>query len=273
MRSDHMTSVQSQPSGVAIVTGASSGIGAAYAEQLAERGFKLVLVARRKDRLELLAGKILSDYAIESEIVSADLTSKADLALLEHKIAKRHDISLLVNNAGSGAMGLTAEFDADRIERLIRLNVVALARLSHAALAKFRSRGSGGLINIGSIVSYGPSPIAATYTATKAFVSNFTRSLQMEYRDSGVVVQLVQPGPVKSEFFEASQAPSGLFSEASFMTSEQLVRAALLGFDRKETVTTPSLADLSRWEQLENARKGFLAGATSGLVASRYSHF
>jgi short-subunit dehydrogenase len=266
-----MTSVQSQPSGVAIVTGASSGIGAAYAEQLAERGFRLVLVARRKDRLKLLAGKILSEYGIESEIVSADLTNKADLALLEEDIARRSDLSLLVNNAGSGAMGLTAEFDADRIEGLIQLNVVALARLSHAALVRFRARGSGSLINIGSIVSYGPSPIAATYTATKAFVSNFTRSLQMEYRDSGIAIQLVQPGPVKSEFFEASQAPS-VFSEADFMTPEQLVRAALLGFDRKETVTTPSLADLSRWEQLEKARKEFLAGATSGLLALRYSY-
>lgn len=272
MPSSQMASMRSQSLGVAIVTGASSGIGAAYAEQLAGRGYKLILVARRRDRLALLADKIMSSHGIESEIVAADLTSKVDLALLEEDIAKRDDISLLVNNAGSGAMGPTAEFDADRIEGLIRLNVVALARLSHAALAGFRTRGAGGLINIGSIVSYGPSPIAATYTATKAFVSNFTRSLQMEYGDGEIAIQLVQPGPVKSEFFEASQVPPGIFPEASFMTPEQLVRAAMLGFDRGETVTTPSLADLSGWEQLEKARKEFLAAATSGLVASRYSH-
>jgi short-subunit dehydrogenase len=272
MPSSQMTCMQSQSLGVAIVTGASSGIGTAYAEQLAERGYKLVLVARRRDRLELLAGKILSRYGVESEVVAADLTNKVHLTALEEDIAKRGDVSLLVNNAGSGAMGPTAQFDANRIEGLIHLNVVALARLSHAALAGFRIRGSGALINIGSIVSYGPSPIAATYTATKAFASNFTRSLQMEYRDSKIAIQLVQPGPVKTEFFEASQAPSGVFSQASFMTPEQLVRAALLGLDRGETVTTPSLADLTRWEQLERAQKEFLAGATSGLVASRYSH-
>jgi short-subunit dehydrogenase len=257
--------------GAAVITGASSGIGSAYAARLAARGYDLVLVARRRDRLRMLADELSGRHGVASDVIVADVTDKGDLSSLEEFLREREDLGLLVNNAGSGALGSTAEFDAERMEQLIRLNVIALARLSHAALSGFRRRGAGGLINIGSIMAYLPSAMAATYSGTKAFVSNFTRSLQLEYRDSEIVIQLVQPGPVRTEFFEVSQAPAGIFREQHFMNAGDLVEAALRGFDQREAVTTPSLAEIGRWHELEKARTEFLAGAMSGVVAHRYS--
>lgn len=259
-----------QPVGTAVITGASSGIGSVYADRLAARGHDLLLVARRRDRLEALAEVIGKRHDVTAEIAAIDVTDSGDLASIEAQLRERGDVSMLVNNAGSGALGPTAAVDVDRIDNLIRLNVVALARLSHAALIGFRRRGSGGMINIGSIMAHCPSATAGVYSATKAFVANFTRSLQMEHRGSAIVIQLVQPGPVRTEFFVASGATEDIFPSESFLTAEQLVDAALKGFDNREAVTTPSLLDLSLWDSLETTRKNFLANVGSGSVAARY---
>ena len=203
-------------------------------------------------------------HGVTVEIAAIDVTDSGDLASIEAQLRERDDVSVLVNNAGSGALGATSAVDADRIDNLIRLNVMALARLSHAALIGFRRRGSGAMINIGSIMAYCPSATAGTYSATKAFVANFTRSLQMEHRGSAIVIQLVQPGPVRTEFFVASGATEDIFPSESFLTAEQLVDAALKGFDNREAVTTPSLLDLSALGfTYDDAPRTFLANVGS----------
>lgn len=264
-----MINPQSRPR--AVITGASSGIGAAYADRLAARGHDLIIVARRTDRLAALAAEITGKHGVAVEIITADLSSAPDLARVETLLRDRDDIDLLVNNAGEGGLGRSATLDVAVLERVITLNVVALTRLSHAALAAFRRRGAGGLINIGSVIALSPSPTAAAYSGSKAFVLNFTRSLQLEYADSGIQIQLIQPGPIHTEFFAAAGVSDSIFPAEYFLTVDQLVDAALSGFDQGERVTTPSLPDLATWEVLERAREQFMADTRSGQVAARYS--
>lgn len=186
--------------GTAVVTGASSGIGAIYAERLAARGYPLLLVARRADRLHAMAAELSSQYGIAVDLMVADLGQSDDLAALEKRL-ESEAISVLVNNAGTGGLGPTASSSADSLESLIRLNVVSLTRLSLAALASFRRRGSGTLINIGSMIALAPNAMGATYSATKAFVLNFTRSLAIEYAKTDIRIQVVCPvlsGPSSS---------------------------------------------------------------------------
>ena len=262
---------QAQFSGAAVITGASSGIGAVYADRLAARGHDLVLVARRRDRLESLAMTLEDKHGATSRIVVADLADPTDLAGVESLLAEDDDIEVLVNNAGAGGLGGAAEVGVEVWERVVKLNMLAPARLSHAALRGFRRRNRGGLINIGSVVAFAPGAVGAIYTGSKAFVLNFTRSLQAEYAATPLRIQLVQPGPVRSEFFGVAGVSADIFPATSFLTAEQLVDAALTGFDQGEAVSTPSLLDLDAWRALESAREGFMAGVGSGRVAGRYA--
>ncbi|MDU3047492.1 SDR family NAD(P)-dependent oxidoreductase, partial [Bradyrhizobium sp.] len=164
----------------AVVTGASSGIGVAYAERLAARGYHLILVARRRERLEETARNIRAKTNVTVEIVTADLGDSNDLSRVATLIEGREDIDLLVNNAGLGALGLTAQVSAAALDNLIKINVQALTRLTHAALPGFLRRDRGTIINIASIIALMPTPTGAGYSGSKAYVLNFTRSLQME---------------------------------------------------------------------------------------------
>ena len=188
---------------VSVITGASSGIGAAYAERLAARGGDLLLVARRGDRLEGLADRLRKAHGVEVETLVADLQDARDLRPLEIRLETR-PVAMLVNNAGAGGLGPTALTGADAQERLIDLNIVALARLSLAALKGFREAGRGTLVNIASVVAFSPSAGGAAYSGSKAFVLNFTRALQMEYGKSDFRIQVVLPGPIRTEFFSSS---------------------------------------------------------------------
>ena len=190
--------------GTAVVTGASSGIGAVYADRLAARGHDLILVARRLDRLQALAQRLRDDHGRQVEVVAADLADAAGLQRVEALFDGQRDIAMLVNCAGLGALGPAAQVDAREVDRLVMVNIHALTRLSLAAARLFATRGRGTLINIGSILALMPLPGASSYSASKAYVLSFTRSLQAELAPSGVTVQAVMPSLVRSEFFGAS---------------------------------------------------------------------
>ena len=255
--------------GMAVVTGASSGIGAAYADRLAARGHALLLVARRKDRLDAAAQQLSARHGVRVETLVADLQRRDDLAVLEQRLAQS-PVSVLVNNAGAGVLGPTARSTADAMEGLIRLNIVALTRLSHAALTGFRTRGAGTLVNLGSIIALAPNPGGAVYSGTKAYVLNFTQSLQMEHKGTAIRIQVVMPGPIRTEFFTSQGLTDAIFPDKSFITAEQLVDAAIAGLDAGELVTSPTLTSVETWSAVEDARRQYLAETTAGQVAARY---
>ena len=257
------------PRSLAVVTGASSGIGKAYADRLAAQGHALLLVARRRDRLTEVATDLAGRHGVPVDTLVADLEQPADLAVLEQRLSSE-PVAVLVNNAGAGGLGPTSKSTADKMESLIRLNIVALTRLSHAALAGFRARGAGTLVNIGSIIAFAPSKGGAVYSGSKAYVLNFTRSLQLEYADSGLRIQVVMPGPIRTEFFSSQGLSDGIFPDQSFITAEQLVDAALAGLAAGELVTTPTLCDRSIWAGLEAERGRYMAQVMAGTVAPHY---
>src|SRR3954453_19347003 len=207
----------------AVVTGASSGIGVAYAERMAERGYDFIRVPRRRDRLEDVAKRITSQAKCVVEIVTADLADAKDLLRIEALLTEREDIDILINNAGLGALGPTSKVTADALENLIKINILALTRLSHAALPGYLRGHSGTIINIASMIAVIPTPSGAGYSGSKAYVLNFTRSLQMELSKTGVTVQAVLPGPVRTEFFQASGLAAAPFPDELFMSPDELV--------------------------------------------------
>ncbi|MBV8682418.1 MAG: SDR family NAD(P)-dependent oxidoreductase [Caulobacteraceae bacterium] len=234
----------SLPIGRAAISGASSGIGAAYADRLARRGFDLLLIARRADRLESLASTLVEAYGVDVQTFAADLENPASLAAAAARV-REPDVSILINTAGAAGPDPTAEVTAGQIERMFRLNVVALSRLSHAALANFRADGRGLLVNIGS-VAHSASPNTAAYSGSRAYVLNFTHSLRAEHATHpGVQIQLVLTGPSGPELFSSDRAD---------FTPEQLVDAALAGAEAGELVTFPAMADPALWERLEGAQ-------------------
>ena len=254
-----------------IVTGASSGIGVAYAERMAERGYDLILVARRRDRLEDVAKRIQIKAKRTVEIVIADLADAKDLLRIEALLTEREDIDVLINNAGLGALGPTSKVTADALENLIKINILALTRLTHAALPGFLRRNSGTIINIASMIAVMPTPSGAGYSGSKAYVLNFTRSLQMELAKTSIIVQAVLPGPVRTEFFEASGLTAPFPSEL-FMSADQLVDTSLQALDQGELVCFPSLENASLWTGFEDARIALSrALMQSGKPATRYS--
>lgn len=252
----------------ALVTGASSGIGAAYSDRLAARGHDLILVARRRDRLEELAERLRSIHDIEVEVVLAELSDQQDLATVEAMIAKRPDIEVLVNCAGLGALGLGVSVDQGSVDTLIKVNILALTQLSLAAARAFLERKHGTIINIGSIIGLMPLPGAASYGASKAYVLHFSRALQAELASSDVTVQVVMPGMVRSEFFGGKPTP---FPEHLFMSAETLVDSALHALDQGELICFPTLHDPDAWAGFDQAR-GHLAKELmqNGVPAERY---
>ncbi|WP_244432748.1 SDR family oxidoreductase [Afipia sp. OHSU_II-C1] len=256
----------------AVVTGASSGIGVAYAERMAERGYNLILVARRLNRLEEIAGRIKLKTNRTVELVSADLSDAKDLSRVETLLAQREDIDVLINNAGLGALAPTLQTSADALENMIKVNVLALTRLSHAILPGLLKRNRGSIINIASMIAVMPSPIGGGYSGSKAFVLNFTRSLQLEVAKTNVVIQAVLPGPVRTEFFQASGLAASPFPDEMLMSAEELADTSLRALDRGELVCFPSLENLSLWTAFEEARVALSrALMKSGRPAARYS--
>lgn len=263
-----MTNVNS--SKVALITGASSGIGAVYADRLAARGYDLILVARRADRLEALSAQVAKAHGIKAEAIVADLTQDEDLARVEAVLATRENLRVLVNNAGVARLGPAAQTPANDAKSQIALNITALTRLSQAVLPAFVARNQGVIINIASVLAIHSLPISAVYSGTKAFVLQYSRGLQQELAGTGVKVQLVLPASTATELWDASGVPLSALNKASVMTTENMVDAALAGFDQGEAVTWPSVADASLWEKYEAARSELFANTQVGTPAARY---
>lgn len=256
--------------GTALVTGASSGIGAVYAAQLARRGYDLVLVARNRDRLATLAERITNETHRDVEVLAADLGNRADLAAVEARLRDDASLTLLVNNAGIGTHTPLVESDVDHMTRMIRLNVTALTRLTYAAAPGFVARGQGAIINIASIVSIAPEILNGVYGGTKAFVLAFSQSLQHELAPKGIRIQAVLPGATATDFWETGGLPLEHLDSAIVMSAEDMVSAALAGFERGETVTIPSLHDEEEWNTFEAARRAMSAHLSSNTPAPRY---
>ena len=263
-----MTSTQSQ--GTALVTGASSGIGAVYAQRLAARGFDLLLVARDLQRLEEAATQLRAEHGVQVEVLKADLTQKEDVLKLEQRLRSDSSINLLLNNAGVAADGLLANADTDQLERLIQLNVTTVTRLASAAAASFAKAGRGTIINIASVVALFSERFNATYSASKAYVLSLTQSLNAELDGTGVKVQAVLPGVTRTEIWErsgidATQIPADMVMEAG-----EMVDAALSGLDQGELITIPSLPNLSEWESYVAARHAMAPNLSRSQAAARY---
>jgi short-subunit dehydrogenase len=256
--------------GTALITGASSGIGAVYADRLARRGYDLILVARNESRLKALAQRLTAETGRHVETVAADLNDKADLARIEAILGSDTRIALLVNNAGVGAVTPLLGSDIDKMDAMIALNVGALTRLTYAAAPGFVARGGGAFINIASIVAISPETLNGVYGATKAYVLALSHSLQHELADKGIRVQAVLPGATATEFWDIAGLPHQNLPKAIVMTAEDMVDAALAGFDQGELVTIPSLPDQNEWNTFEGARRAMSQRLSDAVPAARY---
>jgi uncharacterized protein len=257
--------------GTALVTGASSGIGAIYADRLAARGYNLILVARNRARLDALAARITDGTRRSVEVVAADLALKPDLARVETILRTDASVTLLVNNAGIGAPVPTWEADVDLMAQMIDINVTALMRLSYAAVPGFVARGGGTIVNIASVVALAPEFLLnGVYGASKAFVVALSASLQSELADKGVRVQVVLPGATATEFWDTSGVPLAGVPTEIVMPAEAMVDAALAGLDLGETVTIPALPDPAAWNAYEAARAAMVPHLSQAVPAERY---
>ena len=222
----------------ALVTGASSGIGRAMAELLARRGTDLVITARDGDRLRALASELRS--TVEAEVLVADLGDRAQLdRVVERLGATEAPIDLLINNAGFGFSGDFIDLDADDETAVVDVNIVALHRLAHAAGTAMSARGRGGILNVSSIAGYGPSPRAATYAATKAFVTSFSEALHAELGPQGVTVSCLCPGLTRTEFQQRAGSRTDNTPDFLWQTAEEVAEAGLVGLDRGRAVVVP----------------------------------
>ncbi|MCD5971994.1 SDR family NAD(P)-dependent oxidoreductase [Pseudomonas quasicaspiana] len=251
-----------------LITGASSGIGAIYAKRFASRGHDLVLVARDKARLDALALQLREENGVAVEVLQADLTQSADLTALEARLREDTQIGILINNAGMAQSGGIVQQGADAIEKLITLNVTAVTRLAAAVAPRFAQTGTGSIVNIGSVVGLAPEFGMTVYGATKAFVLFLSQGLNLELSPSGVYVQAVLPAATRTEIWE--RAGIDVNTIADVMDVEELVDAALVGFDRRELVTIPPLHVAERWDALDVARQGLLSDIRQANAAERY---
>lgn len=252
----------------ALVTGASSGIGATYADRLARRGHDLVLVARNKARLEALAERLRTETGVSIDILPADLADAAERAAVEQRLRDDARIGLLVNNAGTSLGGTFIEQSIDDVERLITLNGTALARLASAVAPRLAQAGQGAIINIGSVVGLAPEFGMPVYGATKAFVLHFSQALAQQLGPQGVYVQAVLPAATRTEIW--GHAGVDVNQVEGVMEVGDLVDAALAGFDRREAVTIPPLHDEALWAAFEAARQAMLPGFGQSRPAPRY---
>jgi short-subunit dehydrogenase len=262
--------MSTSPKGVAVVTGASAGIGAIYADRLARRGYDLILVARNQARLDQVADRIAGATGRLVKRVAADLNDKADLKRIETILAGDRSITMLVNNAGVGALEPLLTSDIEAMQAMIDLNVTALTRLTYAAAPAFVARGGGTIINIGSVVAIAPEVLNGVYGASKAFVLAFSQSLYKELAEKNVRIQVVLPGATATNFWDAAGGSLENVPSQILMSSDDLVDAALAGFDQGEVVTIPSLPDAADWAAYESARQQLTPNLSLNSVPARY---
>lgn len=253
---------------VALITGASTGIGAVYADRLAKRGYDLILVARNGKRMEAVATPLRA-AGTKVDIITADLTEHNDLLRVEDHIRQHPEISLLVNNAGTTTPGGFGNTDVEAVDHLIRLNVTSVARLSRVALDGLLKHKDGAIINIASVMAFAPELNKAVYTASKSFVLTFSQTLQSELEQQGLYVQAVLPAATRTEIWD--HAGQNVDDITGVMEVADLVDAALVGFDRKEKVTIPPLQDDAQWNDHEATRLVLLTNFSHSTPGARYT--
>jgi uncharacterized protein len=256
--------------GTALITGASSGIGAVYADRLARRGYDLILVARNRDRLDRLASRLTTATDRTVRVVEADLGKTQDLRSVEEILRSDPSITMLINNAGTASVAPLLDSDVNQMEAMIDLNVTALTRLTYAVAPQFVARGKGTIVNIASIVAVAPERLNGVYGATKAFVLAFSQSLHHELAAKGVRVQAVLPGAIRTELWDKAGRPVENLPQAIVMGTEDLVDAALAGLDQGEFATVPSLPDAADWDAFESARAALGPNLSRSKPAARY---
>lgn len=251
-----------------LITGASSGIGAVYADRFAKRGHDLVLVARDAAKLATLAERLRAETGVAVDILRVDVTDAADLAKVEARLRDDAKIGVLVNNAGASLAGTFADQGPDAVANLISLNVTALTRLAAVAAPRFAAAGEGAIVNIGSVVGLAPEFGLTVYGATKAFVLFLSQGLNVELGPKGVYVQAVLPAATRTDIW--GKSGKDVNEIPGLMEVDDLVDAALVGFDRRETITIPPLPDASQWEALNAARLAMLPNFAQTQPAERY---
>ncbi len=251
-----------------LVTGASTGIGAVYADRFARRGHDLVLVARNAARLSALAERLRRDTGVNVDLVPADLTDPHYLARVEHLLREDARIGVLVNNAGTAIPGGFVQQSGEDIANLIALNITAVTRLANAAAARFAQAGQGAIINLGSVLGFAPEFGATVYGATKAFVLFLSQGLSLELGPKGVYVQAVLPAATRTDIW--GHAGTDVNALPGVMEVGDLVDAALVGFDRREPVTIPPLPDAAQWSTYDAARRAMLPNIAQSQPAQRY---
>jgi short-subunit dehydrogenase len=225
----------------ALVTGASSGIGEEFARQLAAAGYDVVIVARRRDRLDRLASE-LAEGGADAEVIEADLSRAEGVGRVVERLEKG-DISVLVNNAGFGTNGQFADLPLERELEEVDLNVRALTQLSHVALQSMKERGKGAIINVASTGAYQPVPYMSTYAATKAYVLSFSEGLHEEAKAYGVTVTCLCPGGTRTEFQEVAGVEERSIPRFAWMSAEAVVRHALKAAKAGSAIATPGLVN------------------------------
>jgi hypothetical protein len=251
-----------------LITGASTGIGATYADRFARRGHDLVLVARNNVRMEALAGRLRRETGVKVDILRADLTDARNLAQVEDRLRDDHGIGVLINNAGAAPAGGFVDQNPDEITRIVSLNAMAPVRLASAIAPRFAQAGQGAIVNIGSVIGLAPEYGSTVYGATKAFILFLSQSLHTELGLKGVYVQAVLPAATRTEIWEHAGKDVNMLP--AVMEVGELVDAALAGFDRRETVTIPPLPDATQWNDFETARKVMFPNFEQAHAAERY---
>lgn len=261
-----MSRTTAQPA--VLITGASTGIGAVYADRFAKRGHDLVLVARNLTRLRSLAEKLVRETGVSVDILQADLTVPSALSAVEMRLRNDERIGILVNNAGAASAGAFIHQTSDQVAEIISLNSTALARLASSVAPRFVAAGQGAIINIGSAAALAPEIGLSVYGATKAFVLFLSQGLHVELGPKGVYVQAVLPAVTRTEIWE--RAGRDVNEMPAVMEAEELVDAALVGFDRRETITIPTLPDVNQWSLFDAARLAMVPNFMQSHAATRY---
>ena len=262
----------SQEQGTALITGASAGIGAVYADRLARRGYDLVLVARDEVKLDALAARLKDETGVKVEILRADLADADDVRQVEARL-QADDITMLVNNAGIAVAGPTVDMNPERLEAMIQLNVVVATRLARAVAPGLAQRRKGDIVNIASVAGVrGDQPaISVGYSASKAYVLAFSEGLDSELAPHGIRVQAVLPGATRTELWAKGGIDIDTLPQEVVMETGDMVDAALAGLDQGERVTIPALPDTADWTTFKTARAALLPNLSHRLPAERYS--
>jgi short-subunit dehydrogenase len=251
-----------------LITGASSGLGAIYADRFARRGHDLVIVARDQARLETLAARLRADAGVSVDILVADLANAQDLARVEARAREDERIGVLINNAGISLAGGFLDQEPEALSCLIALNITAVTRLASAVARRFAAAGEGAIVNISSVVGLAPELGLSVYGGTKAFVLALSQGLHLELGPKGVYVQAVLPAATRTEIWERSGVDVNQIP--GVMDADELVDAALVGFDRRETITIPPLPDVTQWTDFDAARVAMLPNFRQVHAAERY---